>query len=178
MKQAALRIGLIVSLLASGCGYSTARLLPAKYQTIYLESFENAIPITQEVNEKTGIFTNLPQLEEKVTRGVIDQFLFDGNLRVTNKPEEADLKITAKLTDFYRQAVRHSDNDVVSEYRLNLTATLTLRDREGNIMLEDAITGDTTYFTSGTSSQAETAAVDTLVRDFSRRVVEWVIEYW
>jgi outer membrane lipopolysaccharide assembly protein LptE/RlpB len=172
-------MGLIVSLLlASGCGYSTARLLPAKYQVIYIESFENAIPITQEFNERTGLFTSLPQLEEKVTRGVIDQFLFDGNLRVTNEPDKADLKLTAKLTDFYRQAVRHSDNDLVSEYRLNLTASLTLRDREGQIMLEDVITGDTTYFTSGTSSQAETTAVDTLVRDFSRRIVEWVIEYW
>ena len=164
--------------LLSGCGYSTARLLPAKYQTIYVEPFQNTIPITQEVNERTGLITNLPQLEEQVTRAVINQFLFDGNLRVTNKPEEADLKITAKLTDFYRQAVRRTDNDNVAEYRLNLSGSLMLRDKEGKLLLNDTIVGDTTYLTGGNPSSAEAAAVDSLVRDFAQRVVEWVIEYW
>ena len=166
-------------LLCAGCGYSASRLLPAYYQTIYIEAFDNKIPITQELDERAGYITNIPQLEEKVTQGVIDRFLFDGNLRVTNKPETADLLLTGELRDFYRQPVRRQDDKTVEEYRLNLTASVWLRDKQGKLLLEEPnLVADTTYFLSGSRATTETAAVDDLVTDFSRRVVEWVIEYW
>lgn len=165
--------------LLSGCGYSTSRLLPAHYQTIYIEPFQNGIPITQEPNERSGLYTSVPQLEEKITQGVIDQFLFDGNLRVITKPELADLRLTGKLLDFYRQAVRRQDDDTVEEYRLNLTASLTLRNREGKLLLQEPnFVADTTYFVSGSLAKSETTSIAELATDFSRRVVEWVIEYW
>ena len=167
------------SLFLVGCGYSMSRLLPASYRTLYIEPFQNAIPITQETSERTGFFSNIPQLTEKVTRGVIDRFLFDGTLRVTNSPEKADLRLNGKLLDFYRQALRKQDDQGVEEYRLNLTAAVTLRDRDGKLLLEDPnLVADTTYFLSGSQAKSETAAVDDLVTDFSRRIVEWVIEYW
>lgn len=163
----------------SGCGYTTARLLPAYYQTLYVEPFQNAIPITQEVGERTGLFTSLPELEEKVTQAVIDRFLFDGTLRIANDPEKADLRLTGKLLDFYRQGIRRQDNDTVDEYRLNLTASLTLRDRVGKLLLEEPVfVADTTYFVTGPLAKSETASVDELTTDFARRTVEWVIEYW
>ena len=166
------------ALLFSGCGYSATRLLPASYQKIYVEPFENRIPITGETSEK-GFITNYPEIEERVTRSVIDQFLFDGNLRVTNDPATADLVLTGKLLDFYRQAIRRQDDDTVEEYRLNLTASLTLRDREGKLLLQEPnFVADTTYFLSGSLAKSETSAVADLATDFSRRVVEWVIEYW
>ena len=156
-----------------------SRLLPASYRTLYIEPFQNAIPITQETSERTGFFSNIPELTEKVTRGVIDRFLFDGTLRVTNSPEKADLRLNGKLLDFYRQALRKQDDQTVEEYRLNLTAAVTLRDRDGKLLLEDPnLVADTTYFLSGSQAKGETAAVDDLVTDFSRRIVEWVIEYW
>ncbi|MBI3323156.1 MAG: LptE family protein [Candidatus Omnitrophica bacterium] len=170
---------LLLALTAAGCGYSATRLLPAYYQTIYVEAFDNKIPITEEFSERVGYITNIPEIEEKVTRGVIDRFLFDGNLRVTNKPETADLVLTGQLRDFYRQAIRKQDDSTVEEYRLNLTASVTLRDKEGKLLLEEPnLVADSTYFLSGALSKTETASVDELVADFSRRIVEWVIEYW
>lgn len=169
----------LLALSLAGCGYSASRLLPAEYRTIYVEGFDNKIPITEEFSERVGYITNIPQLEEKVTREVIDRFLFDGNLRVTNKPETADLLLTGELRDFYRQAVRRQEDSAVEEYRLNLTVSLRLRDREGKTILEEPnLVADSTYFRSGSLARTETAAVDDLVTDFSRRVVEWVIEYW
>jgi hypothetical protein len=162
-----------------GCGYSASRLLPASYQTIYIEPFQNNIPITQEATERTGFFSNIPRLEETVTRGVIDRFLFDGNLRVVNDPEKADLKLTGSLRDFYRQPLRRQDNDTVEEYRLNLSASVALRDRAGKLLLEEPnLIADVAYFVTGSLAKPESTAVNNLVTDFARRIVEWVIEYW
>ena len=166
-------------LVLSGCGYTATRLLPAHYRVIYIQPLQNQIPITEEVSERVGLITNVPQLEETVTRGVINRFLFDGNLRLTNQPEKADLVLSGRLLDFYRQPIRRLDDETVEEYRLNLSASVTLRDREGKVLLEEpALVADTTYFVTGSSARSETAAVDDLVTDFSRRIVEWVIEYW
>ena len=168
----------VLGLLPS-CGYTATRILPAHYRTIYVEPIQNRIPITEEIGEKAGFVTNFPQIEERVTREVIQRFLIDGNLRIANQPNQADLVLTGNLLDFYRQALRRRDDDTVEEYRLNLTVGLTLRDKEGKLLLEEpALIGDSTYFVSGPSAKTESAAVDDLVTDFSRRVVEWVIEYW
>ena len=52
MSARVLRTGLLLlALLAPGlssCGYTETRILPSYYRTIYVESFVNAIPITQE----------------------------------------------------------------------------------------------------------------------------------
>lgn len=166
-------------LAAAGCGYSATRLLPAQYRTVYIEPFRNRIPITAETSERTGFVSNLPRLEEDVTRGVINRFLFDGNLRVISDPARADLILSGDLVDFYRQPIRRLDSDEVEEYRINLTASLTLRDAQGEVVLQDpSLIADTTYFVTGASAVPESQAVDNLVVDFSRRVVEWVIEYW
>ena len=179
MKRLPLFVAGAVALAAAGCGYTASRLLPAYYQTVYIEAFDNKIPITDEPSERIGYITNLPQLEERLTQGVIDRFLFDGNLRVTNKPGTADLVLSGALLDFYRQPIRRRDDNTVEEYRLNLTASVVLRDKEGKLLLEEPnLVADTTYFLSGSLGRTETAAVDDLITDFSRRVVEWVIEYW
>ena len=163
----------------SGCGYSATRLLPSNYRNVYVEPFQNKIRITEEVSERLGFQTNVPGLEEKVTRGVIDRFLFDGNLRVTTKPEEADLILTGALTDFYRQPLRRTDDSTVEEYRLNLVAALSLRDRHDNLVWEEpGFIGDATYVASGSSATSESDAVVALTNDFARRVVERVIENW
>ncbi|MBI3318460.1 MAG: hypothetical protein HYZ90_04835, partial [Candidatus Omnitrophica bacterium] len=163
---------LSLPLLSSGCGYTTGRLLPAHYRTIYVEPFTNKIPITEEVSERYGFQTSLPGLEEKVTRGVIDRFLFDGNLRITTKPEQADLLLNGSLIGFSRQPIRQLDDDTVEEYRLNLASVITVREPDGKALFrEQGLIGDATYFVSGPSAKSESSAVDDLVTDVSRRVV-------
>lgn len=168
-----------LSLVSAGCGYSTSRLLPARYQVIYVEPFENQVPVTEELSERFGYRSDLPGLEEDVTRGVIDRFLFDGNLRITTQEEKADLILVGKITDFFRQAIRRADDNEVEEYRLNLVALVTVRDRAGKALFEDTeLVADATYFLTGASATPETVALKNLITDFSRRVVERVIENW
>ncbi|MBI3332531.1 MAG: LptE family protein [Candidatus Omnitrophica bacterium] len=166
-------------LLVSSCGYSTTRLLPSNYRTIYIEPFKNRIPITEEISDQEEYKTSLPELDRKVTRAVINQFLFDGNLRITTKPEQADLLLDGEITDFSRQDLRRQDDNTVEEYRLNLTASVIVRDRQHAVIFQEpSLIGDTTYFLSGSLAKSETAAVEDLLTDFSKRVVERVIENW
>lgn len=169
----------MAALLLAGCGYSASRLLPASYQLIYVEPFENKVPVTEEITERFGYRSELPGLEEDVTQGVISRFLSDGNLRVTTQMERADLILRGQITDFYRQAIRRTDDDTVEEYRLNLVADISVRDAKGKLVLEDpTLVADTTYFLTGASAKSETAALEDLITDFSRRVVERIVENW
>lgn len=180
MRRFRLPVLFLVSVCA-GCGYSATRLLPPNYRTIYIEPFENKIGITEETSERVGFQTNIPGLEEQVTRAVIDRFLLDGNLRVTNKKESADLVMDGKMLSFFRQVVRHTTNDpnIAEEYRLNLVASLAVRDREGKLIVDEPnLVGDTSYFVTGSSAISESAAISSLVADFARRAVERVIENW
>ncbi len=183
MKLSALRSPLLVLILSSvlsSCGYSATRLLPANYRTIYVEPFQNKIEITRETSERGGFQTTIPLIGEQVTQAVVDRFFFDGNLRVTRKAEEADLVMTGALRDFFRQQVRKTANDsTTEEYRLNLVASFTVRDRVGKVIVEEPnLVGDATYFLTGASATPESVAVTNMISDFSRRVVERVVENW
>lgn len=169
-----------LGLALAGCGYSTQSLLPSNYRKIYIEPFINRLSITQESTEIQRFATSLPRLEEDVTNEVIERFIFDGHLRVTTNRQEADLILSGELVDFHRQALRLNDQGTVEEYRLNLVANIALRDPKGGELVweEAGFIGDTTYFLSGTSSKTETSAVQALLTDFAKRVVERTIENW
>ena len=173
------RAGLVLALVIAGCGYSTRSLLPPAYRTIYVEPFVNKLPITGETTELRRFATSLPRLEEDVTNGVINRFIFDGSLRVTPRKGEADLILTGELVDFHRQPLRLDDSGNVEEYRLNLVVNATLRNEEGNLLWEEPeLIGDTTYFVTGSLSKTEVTAGDALVTDVARRLVERTIENW
>ncbi|MBI4227677.1 MAG: hypothetical protein HY600_05365 [Candidatus Omnitrophica bacterium] len=174
------RASLVLAVAAAGCGYSTQSLLPANYRKIYIEPFTNRLAITEESTEMRRFVTSLPRLEEDVTNAVIKRFIFDGHLRVTPNRHEADLVLTGELADFHRQALRLADGGAVEEYRLNLVANLALRDpKSGELVWEESsFVGDSTYFLTGPTATSEAAAVDKLLTDFAKRVVERTIENW
>lgn len=171
---------LLLLLTFGGCGYSTQSLLPANYRRVYVEPFINKLVITGETTELQRFATSLPRLEEDVTSGVIKRFIFDGHLRVTPNRNEADLVLSGELTSFYRQALRVDEARNIEEYRLNLVASVALREsKTGTLVWEEpGMIGDATYFLTGGSATTEFAAVQALVTDFSRRVVERTIENW
>ncbi|MBI4313778.1 MAG: hypothetical protein HY594_03075 [Candidatus Omnitrophica bacterium] len=170
-----------ILLTGAGCGYSTQSLLSASYRKIYVDPFLNKLPITRESTEIQRFQTSLPRLEEDVTSGVINRFIFDGHLRITPNKSQADLILTGELIDFHRQPLRLDDQGNVEEYRLNLVANLKLRDAKTGELLweENGFVGDTTYFvTGGSLAASESASVRALITDFSRRIVERTVEDW
>lgn len=171
------------SLLATllGCGYTTRSFVNPNIKTIYIEPFANKINITSELSENRKYKTYFPLLEVKITRAVVDRFVFDGNLRI-GKPDTADIILKGELLDYAKDPLRYSssDNSTVEEYRLSLTVNISLIERRENKLLweEKGFIGDTTYFTSGSSAKSEETALSAALTDLARRIVARTIEEW
>lgn len=160
-----------------GCGYTTRSVITRDYQTIYVAAFVNKIDITGDTSVARGYKTYYPLLENDITRRVIDQFILDGNLRLT-KEEDADLVLQGELVDYRKDALRYTgeDDNKVEEYRLSLAVNLSLyvTSRETLLWEVDNFIGDATYFTQASESLAIGEAVD----DLARRVVSRVVDIW
>lgn len=164
-----------------GCGYTTRSFVAPSMKTIYIEPFANKIDITSELSEHRKYKTYFPLLEAKITRAVVDRFVFDGNLRI-GKPETADVILKGELINYAKDALRYEtdDNSTVEEYRLSIAVNISLVDRKENKILweHNNFVGDTTYFTSGSSAKSEGTALSDAVKDLARRIVALTIEEW
>ncbi|MFT5169820.1 MAG: hypothetical protein ACI9F2_000465 [Lysobacterales bacterium] len=172
-KNILLLILLIVSV--SSCGYTTKSALPGHLNTVYVEAFENKISYTSSVGRRNLYF---PLLEVDVRDAVIDRYLFDGNLKITEE-DNADLILQGILQSYSRTELRKDDNDDVEEYRIYVTMKLQLIDTKyQSVMWSQNITGETTYFVTGASASTEESAVEEAIEDLARRIVEKTIENW
>lgn len=174
MKKAILLCLLLISGI-TGCGYTTGSLLPSRFQTIYVQPFENKIDYMS-ASERQLYF---PQLEIRVRDAIIDRFLLDGNLKI-NEQDDADLVLKGQVISVDRGDLRLTNDEDVREYRLAITVALTLVDpvNEKIVWQETAFTGDTSYFTSGPNAKSESAAIQEAVNDLARRVVDRTIQDW
>ncbi len=166
-------------LLSGGCGYTTRSMIASKYRTIYIVPFMNKIDITKETDTGYKYKIYRPMLETDITKSVINKYLFDGNLRPV-KEESADLILKGGLVEFRRDALRYADDDTVQEYRLNLVVNISLWDRKEDKLVweEKNFTGDSTYFTTGSSAKSEDTAISDAISDLSRRIIERTVEQW
>lgn len=165
--------------LIAGCGYTTRSMVSTKYRTIYVAPFVNKIDITSESYTQNKFRIYRPLLETDVTKGVINKFLFDGNLKPG--PEgTADLILKSELMDFRKDTLRYDANDNVEEYRINIVVNMSLWDRQENKLVweENGFTGETHYFTSGPNAKSEGTAINDAITDLARRIVERAVEQW
>ncbi|MDP8212208.1 MAG: LptE family protein [Candidatus Zapsychrus exili] len=174
-KSAYIFMALFLSFVLSACGYTTRSTLPIRLKTIHIESFKNNISYTQA--GRRNLY--LPMLEIDVRNAIIDRFLFNGNLKVT-EPDMADLILKGELRNYERHVLRHDDNNDVEEYRIQITVSLALFDveQESNMWTFPGFVGETTYYVSGINAKTEEAALDAAIEDLSRRIVEQTVEYW
>ncbi|MFC1704300.1 LPS assembly lipoprotein LptE [Candidatus Omnitrophota bacterium] len=170
---------LLLSVFVCGCGYTTRANIAKDSKNIYVEQFKNKIDLTSEQNEYRKLRTYYPLLEANITNEVIDEFLSDGNYKITRE-DDAEVILTGELLDYQRDALRYDDDDDVDEYRLNITVSLSLYNTEENTLewKEDRLTGDTTYFTTGTLAKSEKTALDEAIDDLAKRIVERVVDDW
>ncbi len=162
-------------ILLTGCGYSTRSVMTNGFKTIYVAPFKNQIVYGSE-NEK-NIY--LPLMEIKVSKAIIDRYLFDGNLKIATE-NAADAILTGELIDYKRESLRYDDNNDVLEYRIRVSVSMRLRDVANDKISweENRFSGEATYFVSGALAISEDTAVDNAVKDLARRVVERTIENW
>lgn len=164
---------------SSGCGYTTKSLLPSSIQSIYVAPVKNAIDVSSEISDKSRFRAYRPGVEVDITNAIINRFIFDGNLKVQSA-ERANAVLEAKLIDYRRDALRYSEGNDVQEYRLSivLDATVYQSDNRKILWHDTSLTGDTTFFLSGSRATSEDLAVGKAIEDLARRVVEKTIELW
>lgn len=155
------------------CGYSTKSSLPSHIKTISVSPFVNKIDFQ---SGKPNVY--VPLLEVKAHDAVINQFLFDGNLRIA-EDQDADLVLKGELTGYDRSALRYTDNNDVQEYRITITVRLKMLDSRGQVMWEEpSFSGEDTYFLTGPNATSEAGAIEDAVKDLAKRIVERTVEDW
>ncbi len=171
---------LIVSVIyLSGCGYTAGSLLPGNLKSIYVDDFKNKIDISSEPSGEKGFRIYSPGVEADITQGIIDQFIFDGNLIIRNK-EDANLILTGKVIDYYKEPLRYDRFDNVEEYRIIITVDMELYNTvEDKVFWEQTgFIGYDTYRLTGAFTTDEAEARDGAMNDLARKVVEKVVGAW
>ena len=159
----------------SGCGYTTKSTLPSNIKTIYIEPFKNSIDFA--AGSSRNIY--LPLLEVDTRNAVIDQFNFDGNLKIAES-NTADLILKGELKKYERSGLRYTDNDDVQEYRVHITVSFEMWNKgaEEPSWKEPNFVGEATYFVTGPTATSEESAIEAAKVDLARRIVERTIEDW
>ena len=170
---------LVMFLLAfAGCGYTTKTILPDNVKTIHVDTFANDIDITKEVGVKDKYEVYRPNLEVDLRDAIVSRVFLDGNLKVLDKGS-ADAVLEGSITEYRKDPLRYQD-EVVQEYRISIVCDIKLvSQKDSKVLLEErGVTGDTTYFTTGTLQKTETSALNDAMSDFSRRIINKIVENW
>jgi hypothetical protein len=161
-----------------GCGYTTRTMLPDGIKSIQVEIFKNEIDITKEVSAKDKYEVYRPNLEIDLRNKIIDRIFLDGYLKVSSG-HHADSILEGQIIEYRKDPLRYQNEDV-TEYRISLVCNIRLISSSGSKVLfeEKNITGDTTYFTTGSLQKSETQALSDAMQDLARRIVNRIVENW
>ncbi|MDP2981439.1 MAG: LptE family protein [Candidatus Omnitrophota bacterium] len=170
---------LVVFLLVfPGCGYTTKTILPDNVKTVHVDTFTNNIDITKEVGVKDKYEVYRPNLEVDLRDAIVSRVFLDGNLKVADK-DSADAVLGGWITEYRKDPLRYQ-NEVAQEYRISIVCGIKLVNQKDSKVLfeEENVTGDTTYFTTGTLQKTETSALNDAMSDLSRRIINKIVENW
>ncbi len=161
-----------------GCGYSLRAVLPEGIKTIHVETFKNNIDITKEISAKDKYKVYRPNLEVDLRDAILERIFLDGHLKISSG-DYADGVLEGEVTQYRKDPLRYQDEDV-TEYRISLVCNIRLKALTDSkvILEENHITGDTTYFTTGSLEISETEALTNAARDMARRIVNRIVENW
>ncbi|MGQ9679077.1 MAG: LPS assembly lipoprotein LptE [bacterium] len=148
-------------LFAFSCGYSTSSLLPSHLRTIAIGKIENS--------------STQPGLAEELIFSLPKAFNINRSLRVTNI-DQADLVITALITNYSRIAAAYNSNQEISAYEINITVQIDVLDQVRNEpFYSGSITSRISY---NPETNREEEMVKTLVEKLAQEIVRQVITAW
>lgn len=166
-------IGLIA--VAGGCGYTVRSTISSGARTIAVPNFRNMID-----TERSQSYQYEAGAEILLTRLVVQQFLSDGNVKVTTV-DQSDVVMLGELVDILREPLRYSSNNIdVEEFRFTVVARLALKDQRNDKVLweEPAFTGTHTFLTVGARSLSEREGLRRAMQELARNLVHRTIEDW
>ena len=167
---AALAAGLALTSVVSGCGYHLAghsSTLPAGITTIGIPTFVNR--------------TNRPELEQRVTEHIIDEFTTRGRVRIVPGEEGAQAVLRGEILSYVVTPVVISQLGRATRYEILITAHVALSETTTDrILWEDDHFLFKNQYDVQTDPQAsidqEIVAIDDVATDFSRSVVTSILE--
>jgi len=158
---------LSLALLAAGCGYRPlgTEALPANIRTVAVGPIANS--------------TFRAGLQGYLGEYLNQRFRSDGRLRV-RPSAEADAVIETTITGYGAEGVAWDQNGVAQRFRVQVTAGMSLRDRQTQrVLTSDGLAGEA-YYTAGTgvttTQAAEEDAARRALRDLADRMVTRIIE--
>ena len=177
-RVGAVLLGTLVLCGASGCGYTQKSLLSENIKSIHVAPVKNEIDLSSEITDKKSFRVYRPGVEVDITNAIINQFIFDGHLKVAAL-EKANAVVETRLVDYRRDPLRYSAGEDIQEYRLSVVVDVTVTQTiDHKVLWHENLVGDTTFFLSGSRAVSEDEATAKAVEDLARRVVEKTIELW
>jgi hypothetical protein len=160
---------LILNLLALACagmlcGCAGYKLGPTGGQ----KAGERSIQVVPFLNE-----TLEPRLTDSITAALRKELQRDGTFRLETR-ESGDIVLSGKVTHYQRRVQSLAPRDLATgrDYRLELTAQVTARDRlSGKALLEKPVTASTLVRVQNDLMETERQALPLLSRDLALRVV-------
>jgi len=161
---------LLVSLVAlggSGCaGYKLGPVngLAAREKSVQVNPFDNQ--------------TLEPRLTDAVTSQLRKQLQRDGTYQLASH-NDGDIVVSGSVTRYVRQEVSFSSSDVltVRDYRLELSAQVTARERSsGKVILDQAVVGTTLIRVTTDLTSTERQALPLLAADLAKNVTALLAE--
>lgn len=157
-----------LAILSAGCaGYHLGPVNPdvvAGAKSIEISPFNNQ--------------TLQPRLGEAVTQALRERLQTDGTYRLATR-EPGDIVVTGVITDYRREGTSFLRSDVTTavNYRVSLTAHVTVRDRATTKLLLDKNVNGYTLIQVGTDlAESERQSLPLLAEDLARNVAELLTE--
>jgi len=161
-----LLVGLVV-LGGSGCaGYSLGPVngLTAHGRSIQVNPFANQ--------------TMEPRLGDAVTTQIRQELQRDGTFQLASH-DDGDILLSGTINRFVRFEVSFSSSDVLTvlDYRLEIRAQVTARDRStGKVILDQPVTGTTIIRVNNDLTSSERQAMPLLAADLAKNVTALLAE--
>ncbi len=163
---------LVLAMLCSpaGCGYRLAgrsNTLPPEVESIGIPLFANR--------------TSRPELEQRITEQIIDQFSTRGRLYILPGEDGADSVLEGTILSYTTTPVRINEVGRATRYEILLTARVVLRQVATDRILweDDHFLFSKQYDVPQTTLRAldqEIIAIDLVARDFASTVVTSILE--
>ena len=121
-----------------------------------------------------------PRIEEQISNAVVRQFQLDGSVRIA-PAAEADAVLDGEIIAWERHPLRFRRSNllVTREYRLVIAARITVKDRNGTVLVSrKRIEGETTFFVGDDQVASERQAFPVAAEDLAKNIVTQVVEGW
>jgi outer membrane lipopolysaccharide assembly protein LptE/RlpB len=154
----------------AGCGYHLvghSSTLPPGLQSVGIPTFVNR--------------TNRPELEQRVTEHITDEFTTRGRVRILPSEEGAQAVLRGEILSYTQTPVIISEQGRATRYEIMITAHVTLSETTTDHVLweDDHFLFKRQYDITSNPNEfvdQEIVAIDDVATDFSRSVVTSILE--